>query len=31
MMGFAYEFGITPRKLDYESFFHPEAFAYAGL
>jgi 4,5-dihydroxyphthalate decarboxylase len=30
MMGFAQEFGITPTKLDYESFFHPDAFALAG-
>ncbi len=30
MMGFAHEFGITPTKLDYESFFDTEAFALAG-
>ena len=31
MMEYAYKFGITPRKLEYESFFHPEAAAYPGL
>lgn len=31
MMGFAHEFGVTPTKLDYESLFHPEAFALSGL
>ena len=31
MMGFAHQFGITPGKLDYESFFHAEAAALAGL
>jgi 4,5-dihydroxyphthalate decarboxylase len=31
MMRFAHEFGITPGKLDYQSFFHPEAAALAGL
>ena len=31
MMQFAHEFGITPSKLDYQSFFHPEAAALAGL
>jgi 4,5-dihydroxyphthalate decarboxylase len=31
MMEFAHQFGITPAKLDYQSFFHPEAAALAGL
>jgi len=30
MMEFAHQFGLTPTKLDYEDFFHPEAAALAG-
>jgi len=31
MMDFAHQFGVTPTKLEYQSFFHPEAAALAGL
>ena len=30
MMQFSHQFGLTPSRLDYESFFHPEAAALAG-
>ena len=31
MMTFAHQFGLTSEKLDYESFFHPEAAALKGF
>lgn len=31
MMTFAHQFGLTPEKLDYEDFFHPEAAALEGV
>ena len=31
MMEFAHQFGLTPTKLDYRSFFHPEAAALEGV
>jgi 4,5-dihydroxyphthalate decarboxylase len=31
MMEFGQQFGLTPTKLDYESFFHPEAAALPGV
>lgn len=31
MMEYAHQFGLTPTKLDYEGFFHPEAAALAGV
>jgi len=30
MMDFAHQFGLTPTRLDYMSFFHPEAAALPG-
>jgi 4,5-dihydroxyphthalate decarboxylase len=30
MMLYAHQFGLTPRQLDYEGFFHPEAAALPG-
>ncbi len=30
MMEFAHQFGLTPTRLDYMSFFHPEAAALPG-
>jgi hypothetical protein len=30
MMQFAHQFGLTPKRLEYESFFHPEAAALPG-
>lgn len=30
MMDYAYEFGVTPAKIQYEALFHPEALAYPG-
>jgi 4,5-dihydroxyphthalate decarboxylase len=30
MMLYAHQFGLTPKQLDYESFFHPEAAALPG-
>ena len=31
MMTFAHQFGLTRERLDYESFFHPEAAALEGV
>ena len=31
MMTFAHQFGLTSERLDYESFFHPEAAALEGV
>jgi 4,5-dihydroxyphthalate decarboxylase len=31
MMVFAHQFGLTPKRLEYESFFHPEAAALEGV
>jgi len=31
MMTYAHRFGLTAEKLDYESFFHPEAAALEGV
>jgi 4,5-dihydroxyphthalate decarboxylase len=31
MMSFAHTFGVTPARLDYESFFDPEAAALPGV
>lgn len=31
MMEYAHQFGLTPTKLDYESFFDPKAAALAGV
>jgi 4,5-dihydroxyphthalate decarboxylase len=30
MMQFAHQFGLTPKRLEYESFLHPEAAALPG-